>query len=131
MDRKEKKMKSGLLQKVFCLTMTILLLAGCKGASVKPPTCDVYVSGNEIIVEINLPAEETAYIDRHDLTPQGFTGTPSEITIESGGSSVNYSQTGNTYNIAYTVNYKDGDIKGYHISIKGDVYGDVEHTCTK
>jgi hypothetical protein len=124
-------MNKGLLQKVLGLTMIVLLLAGCKGASAKPPTCDVYVSGNKIVVEINLPAEETAFIDRHDLTPQGLSGTPSEITIESGGSSVDYSKTGNTYTIAYTVNYKDGEIKSYDISIKGNVYGDVEHTCTK
>ena len=124
-------MNGRLLQKAFGLTIIVLLLVGCKGASVKPPTCDVYVNGNRIIVEINLPAEKTDYIDRHDLTPPGLKGTPSEITIESGGSSVDYSQTGNTYTIAYTVNYKDGDITGYHISIKGNVYGDVEHTCTK
>jgi hypothetical protein len=120
-----------LLQKVIVLTIIVLLLAGCKGAQGKPPTCNVYVSGNQIVVEINLPAEKTAFIDRHDLTPPGMKGTPSEITIESGGSSVDYSQTGNSYTIAYTVNYADGDITGYHISIKGSVYGDVEHTCTK
>lgn len=124
-------MNSRLLQKVLGLTIIVLLLAGCKGGSIKPPACDVYVDGNRIIVEINLPAEGTTYIDRHDLTPSGFSGTPSEITIESGGSSVDYSKTGNTYNIAYTVNYKDGGIKSYHISIKGNVYGDVEHTCAK
>jgi len=124
-------MKSRLLQKAFGLAILMLLLAGCKGAAVKPPTCDVYVSGNKIVVEITLPAEKTAYIDRQDLTPSGLKGTPSEVTIDSGESSVNYSQSGNTYNIAYKVNYKDGAITGYHISIKGNVYGDVEHTCDK
>lgn len=124
-------MNSRQLQQAFGLIMIVLLLAGCNGASAKPPTCDVYVSGNQIVVEIDLPAEETTYIDRHDLTPRGFSGTPSEMTIESGGSSVAYSQTGNTYDISYTVNYKDGDITDYDISIKSSVYGDVEHTCTK
>ena len=124
-------MKSRLLQMALGLTMLVLLLAGCKGAAVKPPTCDVYVSGNKIVVEITLPAEKTTYIDRQDLTPSGLKGTPSEVTIDSGGSSVNYSQTGNTYDIAYKVHYKDGAIASYHISIKGSVYGDVEHTCDK
>ena len=124
-------MKSRLLQQAFGLTIIGLLLAGCNGGSAKPPTCEVYVEGDQVIVEIDLPAEETAYKDRHDLTPQGFTGTPSKMTIESGGSSVEYSQTGNTYDIAYTVDYEDGDITGYQISIKSNVYGDVEHTCTK
>jgi hypothetical protein len=124
-------MNSKLLQQALGLTIIVLLLAGCKGASAKPPTCDVYVSGKKIVVEINLPAEGTAYIARHELTPQGFSGTPSKITIESGGSSVDYSKTGNTYNIAYSVNYEEGDIKDYNISIKSSVYGDVEQTCKK
>ncbi|MFQ5943240.1 MAG: hypothetical protein ACE5JF_06780 [Anaerolineales bacterium] len=82
-------------------------------------------------VVISLPAEGMDYHGTHDLTPSGFSGTPSEVTIDAGGSAVEYFQTGNTYNIAYTVTYKDGDIASYDISIKGSVYGDVEHTCTK
>jgi hypothetical protein len=42
-----------------------------------------------------------------------------------------YSKTGNSYNIAYTVTYENGEITKYRISIKGNVYGDVEHTCAK
>ena len=115
---------------LILLSIVGMLFIGCSGGA-KPPTCDVYVSSNQINVVINLPAEEMDYHDRHDLTPSGLSGTPSEVTIESGGSSVEYSQTGNTYIIAYTVTYEDGDITSYHISIIGSVYGDVEHTCTK
>ncbi|GEM_PF-2586142 len=117
--------------KTFLLFVILGLLMVSCSRDVKPPTCDVYVSGNQVHVVINLPAEEMAYHDTHNLTPSGFSGTPSRVTIESGGSSVEYSQTGNTYDIAYTVTYEDGDITSYHISIKGSVYGDVEHTCTK
>ena len=53
------------------------------------------------------------------------------MTIEGGGSSVNFSKTGNSYEINYTVVYEMGAIASYDISIKGDVYGDVEHTCSK
>ena len=108
--------------KIFMLfTIVGMLIVSCAGEA-KPPTCDVYVSSNQIHVVINLPAEEMDYHDTHDLTPSGFSGTPSKLTIESGGSSMEYSQTGNTYNIAYTVTYEDGDIESYHISIKGSVY---------
>ena len=106
------------------------LIVSCSG-EVKPPTCDVYVSGNKINVVIDLPAEGMEYRDVHDLAPSGFSGTPSKVTIDSGGSSVEYPQTGNSYNIAYKVTYEDGEIASYHITIKGNVYGDVEHTCTK
>lgn len=109
---------------------TGMLIAGCSGA-VEAPTCDVYVESNRIIVAIDLPAEGMEYRDMHDLTPPGFSGTPREVNIESGGSSVEYTKTGNSYDIAYTVTYKDGEITNYHISIKGTVYGEVEHTCTK
>jgi hypothetical protein len=105
-----------------------VLLAGCSGEA-GPPTCDVYVSGNRINVVVTLPAEGLDYHDTVDLIPSGFSGTPSEVTIDSGGSSVDYSQTGNTYSIAYKVTYRDGDIASYDISIRGSVYGDVEHTC--
>ena len=107
-----------------------LMFAACTGGT-KPPTCDVYVSGNKINVDISLPAEDMDYHDTHDLTPSGVSGTPSKVEIESGGSAIEYPQTGNSYEIEYTVTYEDGEITNYHISIKGNVYGDVEHTCTK
>lgn len=116
--------------KLLLVALICILVAGCAGEA-KPPTCDVYVQGNQVMVVINLPAEGSDYTGRHDLTPAGFTGTPSKMTIESGGSSVNYSKTGNSYEIAYTINYEMGEIASYDISIKGDVYGDVEHTCKK
>ncbi|TAK11580.1 MAG: hypothetical protein EPO32_11635 [Anaerolineae bacterium] len=112
------------------LGIIFILLAGCSGA-VESPTCDVYVSGNQVIVEIDLPAEGMAYRDTHDLTPAGFSGTPSEVTFESGGSEIEYAQTGNTYLIAYTVNYKQGEISSYQITISGNVYGDEVFTCSK
>ncbi|HLC34366.1 MAG TPA: hypothetical protein VJJ70_05145 [Anaerolineales bacterium] len=124
---RERSMKKGCL---VLFAAVGVLLAGCSG-EVEPPTCDVYVSGNRINVVVTLPAEGMDYHDTHDLTPSGFSGTPSEVTIDSDGSSVEYSQTGNTYVISYTVTYRDGDIAGYDISIRGSVYGDVEHTCTK
>ena len=117
--------------KTFILLAIVgLLIVGCSGRT-KPPKCDVHVSSNKINVVISLPAEGIDYHDTHDLTPSGVTGTPSKVTIESGGSSVEYPQTGNTYDIAYTVTYENGEIASYHISIKGSVYGEVEHTCTK
>jgi len=118
--------------KTVCLVLLAavgVLLGGCTG-EMEPPTCDVYVSGNRINVVVTLPAEGVDYHDTHDLVPSGFSGTPSEVTIDSGGSSVEYSQTGNSYSIAYSVTYRDGDIASYDISIRGSVYGDVEHTCT-
>ena len=119
--------------KAKILTILILvgvLLVACSGEA-KPPKCDVFVSNNQINVVIDLPAEGLEYRDTHDLTPAGFSGTPSKVTIESGGSSVNYSKTGNTYNIAYTVTYENGEISSYDITIGGSVYGDVVHTCSK
>jgi hypothetical protein len=107
-----------------------IFVTGCS-KEVKPPTCEVYVEGGRINVAIDLPAEEMEYRNTHELTPPGFSGTPSKVTINSGGSSVEFPQTGNSYNIEYTVTYEDGEIADYHISIKGNVYGDVEHTCTK
>ena len=118
------------------LLLTALVFAtgvfamGCAG-EIKPPTCDVYVDNEKITVVIDLPAEETDFRDTHNLTAPGVSGTPSKITIESGGASVEYSKTGNSYNIAYKITYENGEITNYHISIKGNVYGDVEHTCTK
>ena len=118
--------------KLLLVALFCLLAAGCAGASeVKPPTCDVYVQGNQVMVVINLPAEGLDYTSRHDLTPPGFTGTPSKMTIDGGGSSVNYSKTGNNYEINYNVVYERGEIASYDIFIKGDVYGEVEHTCHK
>lgn len=105
-------------------------ITGC-AKEVKPPTCDVYVESGKINIVIDLPAEEMEYRSVNDLTVPGFSGLPSKVTIDSGGSSVEYSQTGNSYTIAYKVTYEDGEITDYHISIKGNVYGDVEHTCTK
>ena len=116
--------------KLIFVALICLLAAGCAGEA-KAPICDVYVQGNQVMVVIDLPAEGLDYTGRHDLTPSGFTGTPSKMTIESGGSSVNYSKTGNNYEISYTVVYEMGEIASYDISIKGDVYGDVEHTCSK
>ena len=107
-----------------------LVITSCSG-EVKPPTCDVRVEGNRIIVGIDLPAEGMEYRGTHDLTPPGFTGTPSKLTVTGGGSSVNYSKTGNSYDIAYSVTYEKGEITTYQISIKSDVYGDIEHTCSK
>lgn len=124
--QRESSMKTGSL---VLFAAVGVLLAGCSG-EVEPPTCDVYVSGDRINVVVTLPAEGMDYHDTQDLIPSGFSGTPSEVTIDSGGSSVEYSQTGNTYNIAYTVTYRDGDIASYDISVRGSVYGDVEHTCT-
>lgn len=106
-----------------------LITAGCS-SGVKPPTCDVYVSSGRINVVIELPAEETEYRRTYDLAVPGFSGTPRKVNIDVGGSSMEYPQTGNSYMIAYTVTYEDGEITDYHISIKGSVYGDVEHTCT-
>lgn len=114
---------------VFLLLLTIVLV-GCSSEP-KPPTCEVYVSGNNINVVIDLPEEGTEYRNMHQITPTGFTGSPSRLTVESGGSEVNYSKTGNTYNIKYNITYEKGEITGYQISIKGNVYGDVEHTCVK
>jgi hypothetical protein len=91
----------------------------------------VYVESGKINIIIDLPAEEMEYRSVNDLTVPGFSGLPSKVTIDSGGSLVEYSQTGNSYTIAYKVTYEDGEITDYHISIKGNVYGDVEHTCTK
>jgi hypothetical protein len=107
-----------------------MVLVGCSSEP-KPPTCEVSVSNNQINVVIDLPEEETEYRNSHDLSPSGVSGTPSKVTIESGGSEVEYSKTGNTYNIEYTVNYEQGEITSYDISIKGNVYGDTEHTCKK
>jgi hypothetical protein len=107
-----------------------MITASCSG-QVKPPTCDVYVSSGRINVVIDLPAEEMEYRSTHDLAVPGFSGTPRKVAIDVGGSAMEYSQTGNSYTIAYTVTYEDGEITDYHISIKGNVYGDVEHTCTK
>ncbi|MFO8035728.1 MAG: hypothetical protein R6U57_03770 [Anaerolineales bacterium] len=112
------------------IAITGMLVVGC-AKEVKPPTCDVYTSNNQIHVVIDLPAEGTEYHDRHDLNPPGTSGTPSRVKIESGGSSMEYVQSGNTYDISYIVTYENGEIKSYDISIKGSVYGDVEHTCTK
>lgn len=113
------------------LLLLSVVLVACSSGQVEPPSCDVYVEGESINVVIDLPAEETDYIDTHDLTAPGVSGTPSKVTIDSGGSSIEYSNTGNSYNIAYTVTYENGEITDYHISITGNVYGDVEHTCTK
>ena len=113
------------------LFLLSVILISCSSGEVKPPTCDVYVESNKINVVIDLPAEEMEYHDTHNLTAPGVSGTPSKVTIDSGGSSMEYSKTGNSYNIAYTVTYENGEITNYHISIKGNVYGDVEHTCTK
>lgn len=113
------------------LFLVSAILAACGPGQVEPPSCDVYVEGENIKVVIDLPAEEMDYIDTHDLTAPGVSGTPSKVTIESGGSSVEYSNTGNSYEIGYTVTYDHGEITDYHISIAGTVYGDVEHTCTK
>ena len=107
-----------------------MALVGCSSEP-KPPTCEVSVSNNKINVVIDLPEEETDYRNTHDLVPSGVSGTPSKVTIESGGSEVEYSKTGNTYNIVYNINYEQGVITSYDISIKGNVYGDTEHTCTK
>ncbi|MCL4274124.1 MAG: hypothetical protein KJZ77_09665 [Anaerolineales bacterium] len=115
---------------VMLVVIIAITTASCSG-EVKPPTCDVYVSGGSINVVIDLPAEETKYRNMHELTPSGLSGIPNKVTINAGGSSVEFPQTGNSYNINYTVTYEDGDITDYHISIKGNVYGDVEHTCTK
>lgn len=108
----------------------LVLLAGCSGA-VGPPSCDVSVSGNQVVVEIDLPAEGLAYRDAHDLTPAGFSGTPSEVTFEARESTIEYSETGNSYVISYAVNYRQGEIGSYEITIGGDVYGDEEFTCSK
>ncbi|RJP54912.1 MAG: hypothetical protein C4557_02330 [Anaerolineaceae bacterium] len=64
-----------------------IFIAGCSGSTgtMEPPTCDVYVENNRIIVAIDLPAEDMEYRDTHDLTPPGFSGTPREVNIESGG----------------------------------------------
>jgi hypothetical protein len=122
-------MKARFLLGLLCLLSVIFI--SCGSGEVKPPTCNVYVENGKINVVIDLPAEEMEYHDTHNLTPSGVSGTPSKVTIESGGSSMKYSKTGNSYNIAYTVTYENGEIANYHISIKGNVYGDVEHTCTK
>jgi hypothetical protein len=105
-------------------------ITGCAN-EVKPPTCDVYVESGKINIVIDLPAEEMEYRSTNDLKVPGFSGLPRMVTIETEGTSVDYSQTGNSYTIAYKVTYEDGEITDYHISIKGNVYGDVEHTCTK
>jgi hypothetical protein len=105
-------------------------ITGCAN-EVKPPTCDVYVESGRINVVIDLPSEEMEYRSTHDLSMPGFSGLPRKATIEAGGSSVEYSKTGNSYEISYTVTYEDGEITDYKISIKGNVYGDDEHTCTK
>lgn len=119
-------------RKLFIILAIVGLLAvGCSSGEVKPPTCEVYVGGNQIHVVVELPAEGMAYHDTQNLTPSGFTGTPSKVTIEAGGSSIEYSQTGNTYEISYTVTYEGGQITEYFISVKGNVYGDMEHTCTQ
>lgn len=122
------------MKKIYSICLLFLVsivLITCQSGEAKPPTCDVYVESGRIYVVIDLPAEEMEYRDTHDLTTPGVSGTPSKVTIESGGSSIEYSKTGNSYNIAYTVTYERGEITNYHISIKGNVYGDVEHTCTK
>ncbi len=106
------------------------VLLGCSG-DVKPPTCDVSVDGNRVNVVIHLPAEDTDYTDTHDLAPAGVSGTPTKVTFEAGGSKVEYSQTGNAYEISYTVVYEKGDIASYDVSVKGNVYGDTEYTFTK
>lgn len=116
---------------VFVLMFILAVVLGGCSAEPKPPTCEVSVSGNNINVVIDLPEEGTEYRNMHQLTPTGFTGTPSKLTIESGGSEVNYSNTGNSYNIKYNITYEKGEITSYHISIKGNVYGEVEHTCIK
>ena len=117
--------------KAFSLLLIVgIFVMGCSG-EVKPPACDVFVSGNRINVVINLPAEGMDYQNWHDLSSPGISATPSKVTIDAGGSSVEYQKTGNTYDISYTVIYEDGEIKDYNISIKGNVYGEVEHMCQK
>ena len=108
--------------------MSMVVIA-CSGEA-SPPTCDVYVSGNQLHVVVDLPAEDMEYHDTHNLSAPGVSGTPSSVTIEAGGSSIEYGTTGNTYEISYTVRYADGAIADYDISIKGSVYGDEEFTCT-
>ncbi len=119
--------------KLTVLILTAILamvLVGCSSEP-EPPTCEVSVSNNRINVVITLPEEETEYRNTHELSPSGVSGTPSKVTIESGGSEVEYPKTGNQYTIEYTVNYEQGEITSYNISIKGNVYGDTEHTCKK
>ena len=80
--------------KVFALFVIAgIFVVGCSG-EVKPPSCDVFVSGNRINVVINLPAEGIDYQNWHDLSSPGISGTPSKVTIDAGGSSVEYSKTG-------------------------------------
>ena len=75
------------VRKILVIAIVGMLFAGCSGEA-KPPTCDVYVSGNQIHVVIELPEEGFDYHDTHNLTQPGISGTPSRINIESGGSSV-------------------------------------------
>jgi hypothetical protein len=118
----------------------VVLLAGCSGGAdlgaggetgAEPPTCEITASGGKVRVVIHLPEEETDYEDTHDLTPAGFSGTPSEVTIDSPASEVSYSQTGNTYEIGYKIVYKNGDISSYTVTVAGNVYGEVIHTLSK
>ncbi len=119
--------------KLAAVVITVILAMVLMGCSSEPksPTCEVSVSDNRINVVITLPEEETEYRNTHELSPSGVSGTPSKVTIESGGSEVEYSKTGNQYTIEYKINYEQGEITSYNISIKGNVYGDTEHTCKK
>lgn len=114
---------------VLALTMGV---AACSGATeAEPPTADIHASGSKLYVVIHLPAEEADYEDTHDLAPAGFSGIPSEVTIDSPASEVKYSQTGNAYQIGYRVVYRNGDVASYTVTVAGNVYGDVTHTLTK
>ena len=46
--------------KTLTVALICLLAVGCAGEA-KPPTCDVYVQGNQVMVVINLPAEGMDY----------------------------------------------------------------------
>jgi hypothetical protein len=118
------------IAKLGFLTFFVMIMVGCSGET-KAPTCDVFVENNQINVVVKLPAEEMDYHDKHDLEVPGVSGTPSKVSISGGGSSVNYSQTGNSYYIEYSVDYENGEITHYLITIEGDVYGDTVYTCEK
>lgn len=97
------------IKNIILFVLVGMLITGCSGET-KPPTCEVYVESNRINVVITLPAEGMDYKDINDLTPSGMSGTPSKVSIESGLSAVEYSQTGNSYHIEYGLTYEEGEI---------------------